>query len=533
MSPKGRTQGTSHPAAGTGHPPDAALGRPLPQRGWPAGYAWLIAEHGLDVPAPLRLAATAASGSPRSNDAWLMLRPARRPEETLAGHLEFAFKHEGVDLGVLSALFGRLDPEALAEPIRRTPLGKYSRRLWYLYEWLTGRVLDLADAPKVRAVSVLDAEQQYGIDQGALSRRHRVIDNLPGTRQFCPLVRRTAFLDAMIAERLGTRAKEVIGRARPEIVSRAAAFLQLDDSRSSSHAEGEGPARARTARWAQAIAGAGAAPLSAAELERLQLLLVGDARMMRPGLRVAGGFVGPHDPETLEPGPGHIGARPEDLPSLIEGLLAYIERALAGGVDPVVAAAASAFGFAYMRPFEDGNARLHRWLIHHVLSVAGYGSPGVVLPVSAAMLRETDRYQRVLQSYSSLLLPLVEWEETEDHDVRVLNDTAPLYRFFDATPHAEFLYHCVAQAVTSDLPAELRRFETFDRFAERVKAVVEMPDRRIALLEHYLARHEGRLPPEAQKKAFSLSPQEVLDIEAIYAQTFGPVGPPPAAVTTE
>ena len=236
-------------------PVESALGRPLPQPGWPAGYAWLITEHRLQTPAPARLAATAAAGSPKPSADWLMLRPARRPEPTLEAHLEFALKHEGVDLGILSALFDKLQPKAIAEPVRKTPLGLYTRRLWYLYEWLTGRALDVPDAPKVRAVPVLDPDQQYGIADGALSRRHRVVDNLPGTRWFCPLVRRTPLLDGLIARRLDVQARDVVTPTPPDVAARAAAFLQVDESRSSFRIDGEQPVRSRTTRWAQAIAG--------------------------------------------------------------------------------------------------------------------------------------------------------------------------------------------------------------------------------------------------------------------------------------
>jgi hypothetical protein len=513
-------------------PLNSAMGRALPQAGWLAGYAWLIAEHKLNVPTPSRLAAIAASGSPKSTDDWTMLRQARRPNETVAAHLEFALKVEGVDLGVLNALFDELEPDVIAESIRKTPLGQYARRLWYLYEWLTGRVLDVPDVAKVRAVPVLDTDQQFGIDDGTLSRRHRVIDNLPGTRRFCPLVRRTALLNSMIAKRLDVQAREVIGRTPPDVVSRAAAFLLLDDSRSSFHIEGERPTRARTARWAQAIAQAGTRQLSVAELERLQTILIGDARMMRLGLRVEGGFVGQHDRLTMEPIPEHFGARPEDIRRLLEGLVAYTERVLKAGLDPVVVAATSSFGFVYVHPFEDGNGRLHRWLIHHVLSISGYTSPGIVFPISAAILREIDEYKRVLECHSSLLLPLIEWEETEDHNVRVLNDTAPFYRFFDATRQAEFLYRCVEQTVAYDLPVEVRFLGAYDRFAERVKGIVEMPDRKIALLRDFLAQNDGRLSQRAQQKEFSeLRPQEVHEIEASYAQLIGGLPQPPAPMT--
>ena len=56
--------------------------------------------------------------------------------------------------------------------------------------------------------------------------------------------------------------------------------------------------------------------------------------------------------------------------------------------DPVVAAAVSSFAFVFIHPFEDGNGRIHRFLIHHVLSRRGYSPPGVIFPVSAAILRD-------------------------------------------------------------------------------------------------------------------------------------------------
>ena len=102
----------------------------------------------------------------------------------------------------------------------------------------------------------------------------------------------------------------------------------------------------------------------------------------------------------------------EDLPSLLEGVIAFKHGAITGRLDPVVAAAAVAFGFVYIHPFEDGNGRLHRWLIHHVLARAGFNPPGLVFPVSAAILRQVAEYRRVLGCYSRPLLNLIEWRPT-------------------------------------------------------------------------------------------------------------------------
>jgi len=260
-----------------------------------------------------------------------------------------------------------------------------------------------------------------------------------------------------------------------------------------------------------------------AELERLQHLVIGDARFVRLGLRSEGGFVGTHDRRTREPVPEHVSARAQDLPDLVAGIIDYAERAIEGGVDAVTAAAVIAFGFVYVHPFVDGNGRLHRWLIHHLLAAAGYNPPGLVFPVSAAILRRLDGYRRVLESYSAPLRSFVDWRATENGNVEVLNDTADYYRYFDATPHAEFLYESVAQTVEHDLPDEVRFLEAFDRFVAGVKEVVEMPDRQVELLRGFLQQGGGRLSKRARDQEFAaLTDAEAERVEALYARCFEP-----------
>jgi len=499
-------------------------GRRIPEPARPVGYAALLDRYGLRLPLPSQLAAVAGRHHPNSSDEWLLLTPRHEPEDTLGGHLEFALKWEGVDLSVLAQLFRAVSPDDVGEVVREKPTGIYTRRLWFLYEWLTGRQLDVPDLGKVRSVPVIDPDRQFATEGGPLLSRYKVVDNLPGTREFCPLVRRTDRLDRYRTRRLDERAREVIGRTHPDVLTRAAAFLLLDDSRSSFQIEGERPPQQRTVRWGQAIAEAGSQPLSIAELERLQRIVIGDPRFVHLGLRQEGGFVGAHDRVTGEPIPDHISARPEDLESLLRGLVEYTERAVKGGTDPVVAAAAVAFAFVYIHPFEDGNGRLHRWLIHHVLAVAGYNPPGIVFPISAAMLRDIRQYREVLESYSKPLLACIEWRSTESGNIEVPGQTADYYRYFDATAHAEFLYHCVEETVERDLPGETAYLEAYDRFTEAVQQIVDMPDRTIDLLHRFLRQGRGRLSNRARTKEFeALADAEVAQVERLYAEYFASV----------
>jgi Fic/DOC family len=494
--------------------------RRLPERGMPAGYAALMDRYGLAVPLPRTLSAIGEHHRVYERNGWRMLTPRHAPSADLEGHLTFALKYEGLDLAILNRLFRTVRPAPIEELVRAKRTGSYARRLWFLYEWLTGARLDLPDLNIGSYVPAVDADQQWAV-HGENSPRHRVRNNLPGTPAFCPLVFRTEALKAFAAMDLPQRAQAVVAEVPRDLLSRTAAFLLLKDSRSSYAIEGERAPQDRIQRWGRAIGEAGNRPVDADELLRLQRIVLGDTRFVRPGLREEGGFVGEHDRDSRMPLPDHISARPEDLPSLIAGMAAFDDTA-ALAIDPVVAAAVLAFGFVYVHPFEDGNGRLHRYLIHHVLARRGFNPAGVVFPVSAAILERIDAYRRVLEEYSRRLLPLIEWEPTKDGNVRVLNDTADFYRFFDATPHAEFLYGCVEKTINEDLPRETDFLRRYDRFRDEIQNIVEMPDNTVDLLFRFLRQNNGRLSRRRRENEFAqLTDSETTSAEQAYADAFG------------
>ena len=56
----------------------------------------------------------------------------------------------------------------------------------------------------------------------------------------------------------------------------------------------------------------------------------------------------------------------------MDGLIAVDQKLeMDSTFDAVLAAAVIAFGFVFIHPFVDGNGRIHRYLIHHVLEPAG------------------------------------------------------------------------------------------------------------------------------------------------------------------
>lgn len=493
----------------------------LPEKATPAGYAALIGTYDLAVPLPRKLSAIGTRHKVYEEGGWHIYTPRHMPDATLEGHLVFALKYEGLDLAILKRLFEAIPPEAVENIVKAKPTSSYARRLWFLYEWLLNRKLNLPDADTGTYAEVVDTSQQWAVN-GVTSTRHRVRNNLPGTRDFCPLVFLTPVIERYVATNLSERARQTVSKLTTDILARTAAFLLLKDSKSSYAIEGEVPPQNRIQRWARVIGEAGRKPLDMEELLRLQRLVIGDSRFVILGLRKEGGFVGEHQQTDRLPLPEHISARAEDLPQLIHGMLDFDHR-FAGELDAVLAAAILAFGFVYIHPFEDGNGRLHRYLIHHVLAQRGFSPSGVFFPVSAAILERTDDYRSALESYSKRLLPLVEWEATEKMNVRVLNDTGDFYRYFDATPHVEFLYACVEKTVEIDLPQEANFLKRYDLFKTRVESLIEMPASLIDLLFHFLKQNDGQLSRRARGKEFSaLKISEVEYIEKVYAEVFSP-----------
>ena len=105
--------------------------------------------------------------------------------------------------------------------------------------------------------------------------------------------------------------------------------------------------------------------------------------------------------------------------------------------------------------------------------------------------------------------------------MHVLDDTADAYRFFDATPHAEFLYECVERTIEVDLPNETSFLRDYDTFRRQIGDIVDMPDRTIGLLVRFLRQNGGTISKRGREQEFvRLSDEEVARVEAIYGSVF-------------
>lgn len=496
-------------------------GRQAPEKGTLVGYGAVISSLKLAMPLPSKLAIISTKNRQYTTNQWLVLTPRHEPEDNLYKQLVFALKYEGINLLFFKKLFEQLSKEDITTLVQIEPTGQYSRKIWFLYEWLMNYKLDIPDLTQGNFVTLVNEEMQYASSIPIKSSRHRINNNLAGTVDFCPLIFKTEKLENFIEKNNPDSIKTAINGFRKDILLRTSSFLLLKDSKASFSIEGETPTQNRAIRWGRAIGQAGSKPLSNEEFYRLQQIVIDSNRFDKMGYRTEGGFVGEHDRVAGEPIPEHISAKEDDLATLMNGLIKSAHYLESIAFNPVLAATKIAFGFVFIHPFVDGNGRIHRYIIHHLLAAMKYTPQGIIFPVSAAILERIVDYQKVLESYSQPLLDFIEWEKTEKNNVKVLNDTLDFYRYFDATPQAEFLFECVDTTIHQTIPAEVNYLQKYDEMKYWLDMHFQMPDSIVALLIRFLEQNKGTLSKRAREKEFAaLKPEEVKNIEQKFSTIF-------------
>lgn len=497
-------------------------GLALPEKGKIVGYAAIIEAFKLKLPLPNKIALISTKNRQYQNENWKVLTPRHQPEENVYRHLVFAIKYEGINLLFFKKLFESIDNEQVLQLINKEPTGQYARKIWFLYEFLMQKELEISNADtKIKFVELLDTQIQYGIEHGNKSTRHRVINNLPGTYNFCPTIFKTPKLENYISQNLSDKKNVYLNSIHKDVLQRASSFLLLKDSKASFTIEDENPGTNRALRWGKAIGQAGSKPLSKEELLRLQQIVIENIRFTNMGFRTEGGFVGEHDRLSGEPIPDHISARYQDIDTLITGLISTYDVLEESTFHAVLAAAIIAFGFVIIHPFTDGNGRIHRYLIHHILAKMRFTQQGIIFPVSASILDHIDDYRKVLEDFSHQIMEFIEWEITTENNVRVKNYTIDYYRYFDATPMAEFLFDCVDDTIKNIIPEEVRYLQKYDAFKKYLDNTFEMPDKLVADLVRFLEQNDGKLSKRARTKEFKmLKEAEIAEIESLFHQIF-------------
>ena len=423
-------------------------------------------------------------------------------------HLLFAIKHEGMNLEVLRALFQRLEVKEMAALVSASPHSVYVRRLWFLYEYMMGHELPVPPLKTGNYCFVLPPDEYFCIDKthSWKAKRQRLDCNLPGNALFCPVVRLTPRIKEYLQKDLASRVKKAISGYPVELLYRASDFLYLKETKSSYAIERQTPSQKRTAAFMGVLREAGKGSLTKPLLLRLQNAIV-DERYAEKDYRDEQVYVG----QTLAPGRElvhFVGLKPCDLKQFMEAYLETAGKLVGSSCDAVICAAVLSFAFVFVHPFDDGNGRLHRYLMHHVLNAMGFCPENVIFPVSALLYKNAKLYDGMLESFSRRLLPLVEYRLAADGSMTVENDTVDFYRYIDFTRIVEDFFGAVEQTLKNELLPELDYLVRWEKARSLMREIVDMPDKKVAQFILFTQQNNG-IFPKARRKLF----QELADVE--------------------
>lgn len=479
------------------------------------GGAWLVARYGLELVMPLALHSriggrrtTVQLADGTQTETFV---EAMRPSADLRGHLTFHLKHEVLHLELLWRLCAQVDAGELVRWIEAEPSGLYARKAGFLYEWLTGRQLDVRLPIAGPYVDVLDARKLVAAtpECSAPNRRWRVRDNLPGTPAFCPIVRKTGAFAAALAIDIAHLLHELELEFGEDLLVRSAVWMTLRESKSSFAIEGEANQADRIQRFADVLArrtGQGALPLDEAALAQLQSEILGQrTTLQRCGIRQSPVFVGEvHRYQELV----HYVAPPADeVRAMLDGLSAFWQRTQ--GQSALLRSAVLAFGFVYIHPLADGNGRVHRFLVNDALRRDGVVKEPMILPLSSLITSdaaERRAYDRILDTVSSPLMGALSGAYAFGPQQTLYPDgirsnfvftgeavARPVWRYLDLTPHVVYLADVLARTIRVDMRNQSRYLRSHTRARAAIKDIVEMPDAQIDRVIRSIEANQGQL----------------------------------------
>lgn len=457
---------------------------------------------------------------------------AYAPENGIRGHFEFGLKYDDLNLEWLSRLFASMAPQWIEDWVDAQPTSVYARRTAFLYEWFTGQRLAAPDTAASSYENAIDPLRYLTSTVPIKVKRWKIIDNLPGTRHFCPLVRLTPEIRQSTQFDLQGELAALDRKFGADLLMRSAAWLTFNESRATFTIEHESDRADDIQRFASAMAlhcGRIETPLSDQSLAVLQTEVLG-SRALRTGLRKSPVFVGSaahHDATVVR----YIAPNHESVASLLEGLRAFDERTrphTPATMLSIIRAGALAFGFVYLHPLSDGNGRVHRLLVNDTLIRDGLVPPGVILPISSTIIRSsTNRgdYERTLDLISSRQIRkyathyrfgqerVCDDGVVTDFEFDAYGDAAHLWRYLDLTAHCAYMGRIIRATVVDNMTDEATFLARHDEARRRLKRTFEMPDRDADAIIRSLRQNNG-----AVSHKLSITYQQIFSVPDIAAE---------------
>ncbi|SCV01500.1 conserved hypothetical protein [Cupriavidus necator] len=484
------------------------------------GYKWLAEHYNVTPVQDFEITSEigAARRSVVTDGRTLETYPAgSRQAPTLQAHLTYALRQEGVHLEFLARLFDVLPQAELAAWLNSERTGQYARRVGFLYEWLTGRQIAGVEAVTGgNYVDAIDPEAYFAATAPTRNARWRVRDNLPGNRDFCPLVRRTPQVRAAQDYDCAARLDELNAEFGGNVLMRSAVWLTIKESKSSFAIEHEQDQMDRIRRFAAVMErriGEYPALLSPDTLAELQREIVSErSTISRFGLRASPVFVG--ETHRFEHIVHYVAPHWDRLREMLRGLEVFLERTT--GQSSVVRAGTAAFAFVFIHPLADGNGRIHRFIVNDVLRRDGAVPRPFILPISAVITEKPQniaRYDHILERFSKPLMALYgnlcEFAPTRQmYPDGVQSNFAfagydaalPAWRYPDLTAQVEYMADVIDRTIRQEMRTEAGILQEWTTARRMVKDIIDGPDADIDRIIRSVRDNQGAVSNKLRKE---------------------------------
>ena len=435
-------------------------------------------------------------------------------------HIEFALKYDDLNLAFIKEVFATLGHQTIADYIKANPNRKYSRIIGFLYEFTGIKAIEV-NVTTTNYEDVLDASRYV---TGSITKisKWKVNNNLLGSKEYCPIIRRTTELRELLDWNIQEALERLKHEYSPVIFKRASYYLYKKESKSSSEIEQEEPPQDRMDKFIALLEEAGQKSfeesLSEEELVRIQNIIV-DPRYIDDGFRNFQNYVGQTMRDYTQK-IHYVCPPPQFVKPLMKGLVDLNKKN--GLTASIIKATMVSFGFVYIHPFEDGNGRIHRFLIHDILVRDGIVPNSTILPVSAQILANINQYDATLELLSKAIAQKVRYDISDSGEMTVHNapDIETLYRYPDLTNHTIFLAKAIQSTITKDIPEELLFLQCYDELKSNIQDIVDMPDNKVDRMIIFLHQNKGKLSSRKRKFYKELTDNEIEQMEQAYKQIF-------------
>ena len=442
------------------------------------------------------------------------------PVDDPMAHLEFALKYELLNLSLIYQIFLKTTQIALITFIKNKPTAVNRRKIGFLFEFLTQQTLNLDFTIGGNYMSILD-ESKYLTGKTINNEKWRIKNNLLGVPDFCPMILKTKTVQLAMDYDISKPLFVFQKKYTPSVYRRAFSYLYTKETKSSFEIEHEKPSPNKMERFVALLTKAGTGDdnlfLSEKTLTDKQNQIV-DARFVASGWRDFQNYIGENLPDSSQL-VHYVCPKPTEVKPMMEGLNHCFQKSKDNNA--IMVATLIAFGFVFIHPFDDGNGRLHRYLIHDILVRRKAISSGTIIPISAQMLENIEAYDSILEAYSKPLLRFIKFSLDSDGELTIQNpsEVVSYFKYPNLTQQYAYLFNTVVAAINK-IEIELEYLNKYDLLKKEIGNHLDLPDKLLNNLIVFIHQNKGILSKNKRKQFEILTDDEIETVETLYNKIF-------------